>query len=100
MEATPCPYASVDLAIVAAVKARSTGIVTWPIDGERRANELTGWGVDGIGGDDLELLRRVVRGVAVPSPGFWRSAAGSCLQAAHWGECAGPDGPVSSRATA
>ena len=51
-----------DPSTVRAFKERATSIITWPINDERRKDELVALGVDGIISDDLELLRRVVRG--------------------------------------
>ena len=51
-----------DPAMVRAFKDRSTSIITWPVNDERRKDELVAWGVDGIISDNLELLGRVVRG--------------------------------------
>ena len=45
-----------------AFKARSTSIITWPVNDDRCRDELVNWGVDGIISDDLDLLGRVVRG--------------------------------------
>ncbi len=51
-----------DAATVRALKERSTSIITWPVNDERRKEELVAWGVDGIISDNLELLRQTVRG--------------------------------------
>jgi len=53
-----------DPATVHALKERGTSIITWPINHDRRKDELLALGIDGIISDNLDLLRQVVRGSA------------------------------------
>lgn len=53
-----------DSPTVRAFKERGTSIITWPINDDRRKDELVALGVDGIISDSLDLLRRVVHGAA------------------------------------
>lgn len=48
-----------DAEVVAKLKSVASLVISWPINDEDALNEVTGWGVDGVTSDNMDLLRGV-----------------------------------------
>jgi glycerophosphoryl diester phosphodiesterase len=60
-------YALLDGATVARLKDRVRLVATWPINDERRLDDVLRWRVDGVITDELEIVGELARRVAAPA---------------------------------